>query len=129
MPKSPKDTVGYFMIFVSLLMGTDYDFLFLLAFSSPQTCVCGCGIDMKASAIVFPELVHDLLIGDAVLLDEDGEKSKWSKGEAFCTCLSASLYLFLFVSEYMNLFVKALIFPQSCMHMQRLTTNFKSSPT
>ena len=81
------------MIFVSLLIGhltavlshplapacpspLTMAFFFFLPFSSPQTCVCGCGSDMKASAILFPELVHDLLIGDAVLLDDDGEKSK-----------------------------------------------------
>jgi len=38
-----------------------------------QVCVCGCGADLKGSAILFPELVHELLIGDAVLCLSEGE--------------------------------------------------------
>jgi len=49
MPKSPKETV----------------------------CVCGCGSDLKGSAVLFPELVHELLVGDGVLVAEDGAKSSF----------------------------------------------------
>ena len=38
-----------------------------------QVCVCGCGADLKGSAILCPELVHELLIGDAVLCLSEGE--------------------------------------------------------
>ena len=42
--------------------------------ANAQVCACGCGSDLKGSAILFPELVHELLLGNGHLVADDGEK-------------------------------------------------------
>lgn len=67
MPASPKDTVAAFPERAARTCSWASHPVYW------QVCVCGCGADLKGSAILFPELVHELLIGDAVLCLSEGE--------------------------------------------------------